>query len=255
MSSGGKTAVWKHCQGYQEAEQEKRNGTWNPRNNCTWYIYVDPHYCRERDDGIPDLATLVKTGPGIIQWWSHNFPKHHFCQHFCPTRPVAPICSDMDTTLGWLLMGRFEQQTYYNVIMETQLVKNFPFGPDLQILANFLSKPGPNQPFCPSETVRPPRSAKRGLSGVLWKPSIDDGMAARSSTWTTRRTHLNLEIRSLLHLLIMLCTLRTISTSCPSWKKEIRGIPVITNLRFSATRMRFQTGHWPDLKNLGLIGS
>lgn len=59
MCSGGRTAVWKHCRGYQEEGQEKRNGTWG-----TIETIAHAHICRpviERDDGIPDLATLVKT--------------------------------------------------------------------------------------------------------------------------------------------------------------------------------------------------
>lgn len=38
MSAGGRIAVWKHCRGYQEEEQEKRNKTcqWDTKNNCMY---------------------------------------------------------------------------------------------------------------------------------------------------------------------------------------------------------------------------
>ena len=57
MSSGGRTGVWKHCQGYEEEEEEKISGTWDTRNNCNmWTLII--YIIREAGDGIPDLDAL-----------------------------------------------------------------------------------------------------------------------------------------------------------------------------------------------------
>lgn len=67
--------VWKDCRGYQEEEQEKKNGTWRIQYTeiIARILYVNLNGVEERDYGIPDLMTLVFSILPDLEFYLCNF--------------------------------------------------------------------------------------------------------------------------------------------------------------------------------------